>query len=32
MPSLQLLGERLAILCKLDTDAPRHLTKVVRIA
>jgi glucosamine--fructose-6-phosphate aminotransferase (isomerizing) len=32
MPSLQLLGERLAMLCKLDTGAPRHLTKVVRIA
>jgi glutamine---fructose-6-phosphate transaminase (isomerizing) len=32
LPALQLLGERLAGLHNLDTDAPRNLTKVVRIA
>jgi glucosamine--fructose-6-phosphate aminotransferase (isomerizing) len=32
LPALQLLGERLAGLRNLDTDAPRNLTKVVRIA
>ena len=32
LPALQLLGERLAGLRDLDTDAPRNLTKVVRIA
>jgi glucosamine--fructose-6-phosphate aminotransferase (isomerizing) len=31
LPALQLLGERLAGLRNLDTDAPRNLTKVVRI-
>lgn len=32
LPALQLLGERMAQLKGLDTAAPRHLTKVVRIA
>ena len=32
LPALQLLGERLAGVRKLDTDAPRNLTKVIRIA
>jgi glucosamine--fructose-6-phosphate aminotransferase (isomerizing) len=32
LPALQLLGERMANARGLDTSAPRHLTKVVRIA
>jgi glucosamine--fructose-6-phosphate aminotransferase (isomerizing) len=32
LPALQLLGEQMAQARKLDTTAPRHLTKVVRIA
>lgn len=32
LPALQLLGERLAVMRGLDTAAPRHLTKVVKVA
>jgi glutamine---fructose-6-phosphate transaminase (isomerizing) len=32
LPALQLLGERLAMMRGLDTAAPRHLTKVVKVA
>lgn len=32
LPALQLLGERMANARALDTSAPRHLTKIVRIA
>lgn len=31
LPPLQLLGERMAQSRSLDTTAPRHLTKVVRL-
>ncbi|MEQ1769245.1 MAG: SIS domain-containing protein [Devosia sp.] len=31
LPPLQLLGERMALSRSLDTSAPRHLTKVVRL-
>ncbi|WDR03528.1 SIS domain-containing protein [Devosia rhodophyticola] len=32
LPALQMLGERLAVLRQLDSAAPRHLTKVVKVA